>query len=130
MPKIKALGIFLVGLVCGMGVMLVGVALGPNRIIQDLWGAMISEHALHAKMIHDGQAPQVQRMIETTFVGSAQGLRQLGLPKHTQDAALWDIRSYYELTGKPIPTELRELLASLPSKPPSSCRIKRELQIE
>ena len=38
--------------------------------------------------------------------------------------ALWMVKAYYERSKIPIPSEIRNILDSLPPKPPTACQLK------
>jgi hypothetical protein len=38
---------------------------------------------------------------------------------------LWQVKKYYEISGEPVPSEIKDILDSLPPIPLTSCEIKR-----
>jgi hypothetical protein len=116
MSKLKMWGIFALGLALGVIITVVLVLQGPIRATQQVWATMISEHALHARMLHDGKANEVKKQLEDTFLPSAYGMEAMRFPQNLRERTLWTIRKYYESTGQTPSTELSTILAKLPPK--------------
>ncbi len=38
---------------------------------------------------------------------------------------LWQVKKYYKISGEPVPSEIKDILDSLPPIPPTSCEIER-----
>jgi hypothetical protein len=116
MSKLKMWGIFALGLALGVILTVVLVLKGPIRATQQVWATTISEHAVHARMIHEGKASDVKKQLEDTFLPSAYGMEAMKFPQALRERTLWTIRKYYESTGQTPPTELSNILAKLPPK--------------
>lgn len=72
---LKLAGVFTLGVAVGISAMVAVMVHGPNRVIHNMWVSSVPEHALHAKLLHDGRVAEVQNLIESTFVPSITGSR-------------------------------------------------------
>ncbi len=125
-PRLKTALTFTAGLVVGALVMGTLQMRNFERFMNQREWMVANESALYLQMLSSEKG--TNQMREVLFDGLPNWARRLDAHREDLDYAgvLWSIRLAYSLNERPIPEELKEILANLPAEAAPRCNGTRK----
>lgn len=122
--RIKLFLSVLAGFVLGVVAMWFVVQQTTVKVFENQYLMSVMDQANVALHIRAGKQLTLLTNIEAALPGYALAVDQ-GFKGHASSTdALWMVKPYYERNAIAIPPEIRGIMDSLPSKPPTSCQIR------
>ena len=121
--KVKALLIFVLGLVCGSLVTFIVFGKITQRQFAVQYSTDVIEQAALAIELRANKHEEIAKRIETRLPSYVLAIHQnkelLDAPNAQQ--ALWRVKEFYTVNSIAVPNEISGILKDLPPEPPTSC---------
>lgn len=118
--------IFIAGGLCG--VVFTSILFHRNAL-SPLYNNALIDIAVDAQQLSQGKAEDVLKRKVMSIPSTTQsyyGHFYKYMPNdNSRYAGLWQVQKYYQISGEPIPAQIKPILESLPKRPLTSCEIKR-----
>ena len=130
--KVKILVALAVGIVAGVLATWVFVGRSMARTSGHAFAQQylvaVMDQANVALKIRAQKQMELVATIEASLPEAVLTINEIFRDRPDSTNALWMIKAYYERNSIVVPSEIKDILAALPSKPPPSCQLRlREL---
>ena len=121
------LGVFACGAVVAAVAMWSGVVVPAGQGAEMIYASGVQEMAHTGMMIRQNKHQQLLTNIDLSLPQLVAATHSFGNHDYIR-WSLWQVKDYYQICNVPVPSEISQILASLPPRPPrppSSCQLQR-----
>jgi hypothetical protein len=90
-------------------------------VLKQMTAVMATEHLWHAQLMRNGKHDQVLSLLEGTLPDTVRWYSAFGYRTPSDIRLLWRIRDHCSQHHISLPSEIQEILDSLPARPPLVC---------
>ncbi len=121
-------GVFACGALAAAISMWFGIVVPAGDGAEMIYVSGVQQMARTAMMIRQDKHQQLLTNIDLALPSLVEATHSFGDHDYTR-WVLWQVRDYYQTCDVPIPSEISQILASLPPRPPrppTSCQLRRD----